>query len=132
MANMAEQPRRKPFPAFFAETVARRGDERALGFIRGGELHWRTWRECQTKPLATCRGNSSGRHSGRAIASRRFPKTATNGSSPTWRLHLAGAVHVPIHVTLSGEQIAAQIADCGARLVFVSSDELLAKFGDVA
>jgi long-chain acyl-CoA synthetase len=44
-------------------------------------------------------------------------------------LHLAGAVHVPIHVTLSSEQIAEQITDCGARLVFVSNDELLAKFG---
>ena len=43
-------------------------------------------------------------------------------------LHLAGAVHVPIHVTLSGEQIAQQIADSGARLVFVSSEELLGKF----
>ena len=43
-------------------------------------------------------------------------------------MHLAGAVHVPIHVTLAGEQMAEQIADCGARLVFVSSCELLAKF----
>ena len=37
-------------------------------------------------------------------------------------------MHVPIHVTLSGEQIADQIATSGARLVFVSSGELLAKF----
>ena len=29
-------------------------------------------------------------------------------------LHLAGVVHVPIHVTLSAEQIAEQIIDCGA------------------
>ena len=34
-------------------------------------------------------------------------------------------MHVPIHVTLSGEQIAEQIADSGARLVFVSTAELL-------
>jgi long-chain acyl-CoA synthetase len=43
-------------------------------------------------------------------------------------LHLAGAVHVPIHVTLAGEQIAEQIVDCGARLVLASNDELSAKF----
>ena len=43
-------------------------------------------------------------------------------------LHLLGAVHVPIHVTLSGEQIAEQIAESGARVVFVSTAELLGKF----
>jgi long-chain acyl-CoA synthetase len=45
-------------------------------------------------------------------------------------MHLSGAVHVPIHVTLAGEQMAEQIADCGAKLVFVSTRELLAKFSD--
>jgi long-chain acyl-CoA synthetase len=46
-------------------------------------------------------------------------------------IHLARAVHVPIQFSLSGQQIAEQIADCGARLVFVSSRELFAKFADL-
>ena len=36
---------------FLANTVARRGDERALGFVRGGELQWRTWREVSGEAL---------------------------------------------------------------------------------
>ena len=32
-----------------------------------------------------------------------------------------GAVHVPLHAPLTAEQIAAQIADCGAKLVLVST-----------
>lgn len=46
-------------------------------------------------------------------------------------LHLVGAVHVPMHVTLAGEQIAAQIDDCDAKLVFASSMELYAKFASL-
>ena len=46
-------------PAFLADTVARRGDEPALGFIRDGELHWRTWREVADDALATSGRDSS-------------------------------------------------------------------------
>ena len=37
------------------------------------------------------------------------------------------SLHVPIHVTLSGEQIGEQIESSGVRVVFVSTSELLAK-----
>src|SRR5690606_17125708 len=42
-------------------------------------------------------------------------------------LHSIGAVHVPIHVTLAGEQIAEQIAASGAQIAFVSTTALLEK-----
>jgi long-chain acyl-CoA synthetase len=42
-------------------------------------------------------------------------------------MHVAGAVHVPIHAPLTGEQAAFQIRDSGARLVLVSTAEQVGK-----
>jgi long-chain acyl-CoA synthetase len=126
---MSEQVSAQTIPAFLAATVARRGDEPALGCVRGGQLSWRSWRVVADD------------------ANRLAEQVRTRGIQPDDRvahvsenryewvvtdlaIHLAGAVHVPIHTTLSGQQMAEQIADCGARLVFVSTKELLAKFGN--
>ena len=42
-------------------------------------------------------------------------------------IHVVGAVHVPIHAPLTGEQAAFQIRDSGTRLVLVSTAQQLAK-----
>ena len=42
-------------------------------------------------------------------------------------MHVAGAVHVPIHAPLTGEQAAFQIADSGADLVLLSTTEQVDK-----
>ena len=116
---------------FFANSVARRGNELALGYVRAGELHWLTWQQVadQASQLA-----ATLRVAGIAPGDR-----VAQVSENRWEwiitdlaIHLAGAVHVPIHITLSGEQIAEQITDSGARLVFVSSQPMLAKFVDLA
>jgi long-chain acyl-CoA synthetase len=129
MANMVRTTP-QTIPGFFAETVSRCGDERALGFIRGGELDWRTWREVSEAAtrLATAI-QAAGVQPGDRVAQvseNRYEWIVTDLA-----LHIAGAVHVPIHVTLSGQQIAEQIADCGARMVFVSSEVMLATFGEL-
>ena len=117
-------------PAFLAKTVANRANEPALGTIRDGQLRWRTWREVWSDAqslVATLQ--ATGIEPGDRVAQvseNRYEWIITDLA-----LHLAGAVHVPIHVTLSGQQIAEQIADCGARLVFVSSEELLARFAEM-
>jgi long-chain acyl-CoA synthetase len=116
-------------PRFFGNAVACRGDARALGFIRGGELHWRTWNQVRddAEYLAdTLR--ATGVQPGERVAQvseNRYEWVITDLAC-----HLAGAVHVPMHVTLSGEQIAGQIADCGAKLVLVSNRSLVEKFED--
>ena len=46
-------------------------------------------------------------------------------------LHTAGAVHVPIHPTLSGEQIAFQVQDSGARLICFGGPEVADKLASV-
>jgi long-chain acyl-CoA synthetase len=114
-------------PAFLAATVARRGDEPALGIIRGGELSWRTWHDVadNAAKLAVAM-RAAGVEPGDRVA--HVSENRHEWVIADLAIHLAGAVHVPIHVTLGSEQIARQIADCGARLVVVSSAELLAKF----
>src|SRR4051812_47099269 len=112
-----------------ARTVAARENERALGFIRGGELHWRTWREVwNTACLLGAELQAAGVSAGDRVAQvseNRYEWVITDLA-----LHLIGAVHVPIHVTLSGQQIAEQIRDSGAKLVFVSDEERHASFAN--
>jgi long-chain acyl-CoA synthetase len=116
-------------PAFLAATVAQRGDEPALGFIRRGELQWRSWRQVfeEVNRLAAVL-RTTGIQPGLRVA--HVSENRHEWIITDLAIHLAGAVHVPMHVTLSGEQIAQQIEDCGARIVFVSNANLLAKFHD--
>lgn len=113
----------------FRATVARRGGESALGYIRGGELRWLTWEELlETSSRLAAALRAAGIEPGDRVAQvseNRYEWIVTDLA-----LHLAGAVHVPIHVTLSGEQIAEQIIDSESRFVFVSSRALLATFAD--
>ena len=121
---MSESP---TIAGFLANSVARRGNEHALGYIRSGNLHWLTWQQLNeqaTRLAATLRiaGVSPGDRVAQ-VSENRYEWIITDLA-----LHLACAVHVPIHVTLSAEQIAEQITDSGSKLVFVSSKELLDKF----
>jgi long-chain acyl-CoA synthetase len=112
---------------FLAQTVAIRGPERGLGFIRNGQLHWRTWQQVSEAAMSLAAElQAAGIAPGDRVAhvsENRYEWIITDLA-----LHLAAAVHVPIHVTLSGQQIAEQIIDSGAKLVFVSNQELLSRF----
>ena len=115
--------------AFLANSVARCGSEPALGFIREGELHWRTWQQVSDDAnRLAAEIFAAGVRPGDCVAhvsENRYEWIITDLA-----LHVAGVVHVPIHVTLSVEQISEQIVNCGAKLVFVSSRESSAKFVD--
>jgi long-chain acyl-CoA synthetase len=114
---------------FFARTVAARAAEPALGYIRAGELYWLTWQEVATSASdLAAELRSAGIIPGDRVAhvsENRYEWVITDLA-----LHLVGAVHVPIHVTLSGAQIAEQISDCGAKLAFVSTNEQFARFAN--
>jgi long-chain acyl-CoA synthetase len=124
MSHTAQAP---VISTFFARAVAERANEEALGFIRCGELHWRTWREVADaagKLAAEMRAAGVGAGDRVAhVSENRYEWVISDLA-----MHLAGVVHVPIHVTLSGPQIAEQIRDCDAKIVYVSSDSLLEKF----
>jgi long-chain acyl-CoA synthetase len=116
-------------PAVLADTVTRCGDEPALGFIRGSELRWGTWREVADEAASLAAAiRAAGIEPGDRVA--HVSENRREWVITDLALHVAQVVHVPIHVTLSGEQIAAQIADSGAKLVIVSSGELFSKFAD--
>lgn len=124
---MIENARTLTIPAFFADATERRGKEPALGTIGDGQLQWRTWSEIwsDAQALATVL-LTTGVQPGDRVA--QVSENRYEWIIADLAIHLAGAVHVPIHVTLSGEQIAEQISASGARLVFVSTAELLGKF----
>lgn len=112
---------------YFARAVASREDEPALGFIRNGTLNWRTWREVADAAISLAAElRAAGIAPGDRVAhvsENRYEWIITDLA-----LHLAAAVHVPIHVTLSGPQIAEQICDSGAKFAFVSTEHLHSKF----
>jgi long-chain acyl-CoA synthetase len=114
---------------FLARAVSTRSSEDAIGFISNGELHWRTWREVWNAAWAlTAELQAAGVAAGDRVAQvseNRYEWVITDLA-----LHLIGAVHVPIHVTLSGQQIAEQIRDSGAKVVFASDGERLANFAN--
>src|SRR6476620_8617932 len=114
---------------FLECAVAARANEPALGFIRDGQLRWRTWQEVANAAAAlAAQLQAAGIASGDRVAhvsEDRYEWIITDLA-----LHMAAAVHVPIHVTLSGSQIAEQIRDSGSKLVFVSTSTLLDKFAD--
>ena len=109
--------------------MAARANEHAPGYIRDGELHWFTWQQLAlraSQPAAVlCTADIHPGDRMAQVSENRWEWIVTDLA-----LHQLGAVHVPIHVTLSGEQIAEQIIDSESRLVFVSSRAVLAKFSD--
>jgi long-chain acyl-CoA synthetase len=126
---MPAEPAPQTIAQFFARTVATRGTEPAVGYIRNGRLCWLTWLQLADRASALA---GELRLAGIALGDRvahvsenRFEWIITDLA-----LHLAGAVHVPIHVTLSGQQIANHIHDSGAKFAFVSTDDLVTKFAN--
>src|SRR5690242_359500 len=117
MSDTADSP---TISDFLVASVARRLGERALGYIRAGELHWLTWQEVADRAGALAAMlRDAGIAPGDRVAhvsENRYEWVLTDLA-----IHLAGAVHVPIHITLSPEQIATQITDSGSKLVFVST-----------
>ncbi len=107
-------------PSLLAASVAEHPDKPALGIIQAGILTWRTWFElagdvrCVEQELLS-RGID---HADRVV------QLAPN--SYEWILtDLAvlalGAVHVPLHMSLSAEQIAEQLDLADAKLLVVSN-----------
>jgi long-chain acyl-CoA synthetase len=115
--------------SFLLTAVESRGTERALGYFRNGELTWLSWSEVfDAASQLAARMRAVGIEPGDCVA--HVSENRCEWIITDLALHLAGAVHVPIHCTLSGEQIAAQIVDSGSKLVFASRVDLLATFAD--
>ncbi len=108
-------------PQLLAATVAARADFQALGTIVDGELSWRTWAEidADVQRLAQAMLSADIQNGDRVI------QVAANCYE--WvivdlAIHVIGAVHVPLHVSLSEAQIVDHSGDSGAKLAFLSAE----------
>src|SRR3954453_4403491 len=114
---------------FLAQSASERAGDLALGHVCDGQVQWHTWQEVWTAAqLLAAELQAAGVAPGDRVAQvseNRYEWVITDLA-----LHLMGAVHVPIHVTLSGQQIAEQIRDSGAKVVFASDGERLANFAN--
>ena len=108
-------------PELLAATVARAGDQPALGTITGGQLSWQTWAEVDAE---TRRFAAKLRQVGIG-AGDRVAQWAPNSSA--WiitdlALLSLGAVHVPLHVSLAERQVAELLELAEAKLLIVDGD----------
>ena len=108
-------------PQLLAATVARAGDQPALGTISDGQLSWRTWAEIDTdvrRFAAKLRQANIG-------AGDRVAQRAPN--SYEWivtdlALLMLGAVHVPLHMSLAEQQVGELLEISDAKLLLVDAE----------
>ncbi|HJS09152.1 MAG TPA: AMP-binding protein, partial [Pirellulales bacterium] len=104
----------------FARRVAESGDRVALHAPTAGGYLSRTWREIAADVARWAAAFQ------RVGVSQSTPLIQIAENRYEWivadlAVHLAGAVHVAVHATLSGPQMAFQILDTGAQLVLLSN-----------
>jgi long-chain acyl-CoA synthetase len=104
----------------FARRIAESGDRVALHAPTAGGYLSRTWREIAADVARWAAAFQ------RVGVSQSTPLIQIAENRYEWivadlAVHLAGAVHVAVHATLSGPQMAFQILDTGAQLVLLSN-----------
>lgn len=115
----------------FARRVETSGPELAIGMKRDGQFVWRSWDElaADVRKLAAVLAELG------VVADNKVAHVSENRYE--WivadlAIQLCQAVHVPIHPTLAGPQIAWQIGHCGAYVVLVSGRHQMEKLQPLA
>jgi long-chain acyl-CoA synthetase len=117
--------------ALLFERASEKGDRPALGVKRAGQYVWLTWNEI----LADVRQMAARLRSAGLAPGDRLLLVSENRYE--WvvcdlAVHLARGIHVAVHNTLAGPQIAEQMRDSGARLVVVAGTEQAQKLAAAA
>jgi long-chain acyl-CoA synthetase len=112
--------------ALFCARVAESGERQAIRFRREGGWQTRSWNEI----AGDVRRRAAALAQLGVAACDRVVQVSPNRYE--WivadlAIQLARAVHVPVHASLAGPQIAYQIADSGARAVLLSGPDQAAK-----
>ncbi|MBS0210699.1 MAG: long-chain fatty acid--CoA ligase [Planctomycetes bacterium] len=119
---IASRPGDEPITSIFFRRVAEKAGETAIIARRGDALRPHTWGELgddvRRFAAGLVRDGVSAGDRVVVISPNRYEWIVADLGT-----QLARAVHVPIHAALSGPQIAWQIADAGAQLVFLSGLE---------
>jgi long-chain acyl-CoA synthetase len=104
------------------------GDRPALGYKRDGEFRWLSWSEIasQTSTLVAALLELGVMPGDRVV---QISENRREWPIADFAIQMAGAIHVPIHPTLTGPQIAWQIRHSGAKVVLLSGAHQAAKLG---
>ena len=109
-------------PALLAATVARQGDQPALGVIAGGTLVWRSWSELGAQAAHAAETLTAyGVKPGDRVA--QLSPNCAGWIIADLAIQQLGAIHVPLHAALAASQAAEQIAHAGALLLVVDHEE---------
>ncbi len=110
----------------FWSRVEKSGNATALWVKRDGTYQPRTWREIASDVIHYAHVLSDAGvepfHNVVQISENRYEWLVVDLA-----IQSLGAVHVPVHPTLSGPQMAYQIEHCGAEVVCLSNEEIAAK-----
>jgi long-chain acyl-CoA synthetase len=113
------KPKIENLPALWLDRVAASGSQPAIHVRRDGRYVALTWDEVAVDVRraagALARLGAAAGDRVILVAENRYEWIVCDLA-----MHLLGVVHVPVHASLTGPQIAYQIADCGARLAIVS------------
>lgn len=119
-------PTRETLVSIFCRRVAADGERVAMRVRRGNEfvpLSWNELADDVRRMAATLR--ELGVRPGDRVA--QVSENRYEWIVCDLAVHLVRGVHVAVHSTLAGPQIANQIAHCGAKLAVLSNDEQVAK-----
>jgi long-chain acyl-CoA synthetase len=115
----------------FARRVEANGPEAALAFKREGQFRWLSWNDvaADVRRLAAALVSLGVQPGDRValVSENRYEWIVTDLA-----IQLARAVHVPIHPTLAGPQIAWQLRHCGCRVMIVSGPHQTAKLAPLS
>ncbi len=118
-------------PAMFRRRAAADGDRPALRFRQGEEFVSLTWNEIsrEARKLAAALAKLGVKPGDRVVQA---SENRYEWILLALAIHMARGIHVAVHSTLTGPQIAWQINNCGTKLVFVSGPEQAQKLAAAA
>ena len=106
-------------PDLFSRAVQRSPDLPAIGTIRNGQLYWRTWQELASDVNQVAAGlNQAGISTGDHVA--HWASNRYEWILADLAIVSLGAVHVPLHASLSFEQTDALMKTSQAKLLLVN------------
>lgn len=121
----------KTIPEMLAHRVKADGDRPALHIKRSGNYQVITWNEFASDVFryVTTLDSLDVKPGDRVV---QFSENRYEWILADLAIQVVQAIHVPVHAPLTGQQVAEQIRDCGARLVLVSTAEQLNKVSAAA
>src|SRR5688572_3559231 len=102
------------------------GEQEALGVKRGGQFQWVTWND-GASAIARMRAVlvELGIQPGARVA--HVSENRHEWVIADFAIQMAGAIHVPIHAPMTGQQVAWQVKHSGAKVLLLSGPEQAAK-----